>query len=448
MESPLRFAIPTPIRHATPWSVLNTAETSLMRMIYDSLAAPSAHQAVPCMAGLEVVGPTATLLTPTADVRYSDGEPVPITAWQATLAHLVSSIAAGASCRSSGDRGLLVEGLDRSTVLDVIRCASAVPFRASVEEKAILGGHPDTAGRYGVRAASQSMVGLRRNALHRDPAQIDGVELVLITEPEQLREAFAANEIDIMVVADDERDLWDGTDARCREGQIMSAPTNSVSMLSVRPNGALADGRLRARIADGIPRQAFCSTYLGDDSQVAYGFSEELRRTPIDLGGTSTPEKHASALTFIVPPSERTIARGHWLADALEAAAGIPVTVLAPNWKEYWEALSDPDAGDLLWCGITVDEDTARHWVRYNLFGSWLPLPPKFAATRQLVWALDCPDDALVRAERELVSDGWVIPLYHHRQTYLVRQNLTGLQIEPGDWPIPGVLHTQGLRWE
>jgi hypothetical protein len=150
-------------------------------------------------------------------------------------------------------------------------------------------------------------------------------------------------------------------------------------------------------------------------------------------------------LRLLVGPTPIGVARARWLARAIGRAAGLRVRVQVLGWDRIWAALADPDAGDLLWCGIGAERDRPRDWLRYNLFSGQFGLPPEVAARRPEV--LRAGETELVRIDRELAADGWVLPLYKHRQCYLIRGGLEGLQIEPTGWPLPGVRRIDQVRW-
>jgi MarR-like DNA-binding transcriptional regulator SgrR of sgrS sRNA len=310
-----------------------------------------------------------------------------------------------------------------------------------------LGSHPSTSGRLIISASDGKRISLVPNHRHPDPVSLRQIDIVQMTDPTALRSAFAADEIDIMVVAADEHEIHEGREPATQDGYLVSAPSNSISMLSVRPEGILADPQLRHLLSHWFPREAFQERFLGREGRAAYGFSATTRYAawspsdkPPKLLARQVPE-----LEFIVPPSERTVYRAHWLAEEVYRVTGLSLRVTAPSWQEYWAAVSDAGTGDLLWCGLNVEEDQLRDWVLYNLLGEHIPLPTAIEPMRQKVWSGD--ENILLEVERQILTDGWVIPLYHHHQTYLARHGLKGFSLEASDWPLPGVHHVSELRW-
>jgi hypothetical protein len=102
----------------------------------------------------------------------------------------------------------------------------------------------------------------------------------------------------------------------------------------------------------------------------------------------------------------------------------------------------------LLWTGISVENDVPREWVRDNLFGRSLPIPVSFHALRRRLWSQEVTDDELIDAERMILDSGWIIPLYQHYHTYLVRRGLSGLRLDAADWPLPGIHYAGDLKWD
>jgi ABC-type transport system substrate-binding protein len=307
---------------------------------------------------------------------------------------------------------------------------------------------PFTAGRFIVASAADGDIALKPNMRHPRRPSIDLFQIVHVTDPEELRSGFAQGRFDIIVVAGDEGEIFDGTDPRIRNGEIYQSPSNSISVLSARPGGLLADDSLRHAIAAAVPREEFADKYLSAAGRPAYAFTRDSRGRPGRVQcQESSMSSHQRDVTFIVPPSERTVSRARWISQIVHRRAGINLIVTVPSWPAYWDAVSDPQGGDLLWLGISVEFDTPRQWVQDCLFGPWLPVPGNYVGLKERVRATAATDEELIAAEATLLADGWLMPLYHHYQTYLVRKGLQGLQLDPTDWPIPGIHHAEDLRW-
>lgn len=441
----LRIAVPMSIRSIEPWRTLNNAEEGVLRLTYDSALSPLQQRVRRDLARVEI-GASAVAVRFSPHLIYADGRSIPITNFVRSIILRLESFNTTYSLQRLAD-GFTIADADPDFVLDVLRSAAAVPFRLGDRLESPLGSDPATSGQLTIAAADERQISLVPNPRHPDPVALRQIDIIRITDPGALRAAFAADQIDVMVVAADELEILEGREQATRDGYLVSRPSNAISMLSVRPEGTLADAQLRHLLSHWFPRQAFQERFLGAEGQAAYGFSPTMRYTP--WGGEGDPPRqvarHAPELEFIVPPGERAVARAHWLAEEVYRAAGLSLRVVPLPWGEYWSALSDPAAGDLFWCGAEVQDDHPRHWIRYNLFGDWLPLPASAEPLRRRVWSGS--EEDLLAAERQLLSDGWVIPLYHHYQTYLVRRGLQGFTVEASDWPLPGVHHVSELRW-
>src|SRR5579883_306880 len=441
----LRIAVPTSIRSIEPWRSLNSAETSLLRLTYDSILAPLQQNRQQDLAQIKDNAGEITVSVKSG-LCYADGRNIPITNIIRSVVLRMESFNIPYSLQRYKD-GFIIADVDTHFVLDTLRSPIAVPFRAGDRLESPLGSHPATSGRLTIAEADSTKISLVPNPRHPDPVALQRIDIIHITDPAALRMAFAANEIDVMVVAADEQEILEGREPATRDGYLVSKPSNAISMLSVRPEGKLTDPQLRDLLRRGVPRKAFQKRFLGVEGRAAYAFSSTIRYIPLE--GSDEPQErimqHAPELEFIVPPSERTVARAHWLAREIYQTTGLSLHVTPLRWSDYWSALSDPTAGDVLWCGKVVEDDHPRHWIRYGLFSDWLPLPPNTEPLRQLAWFGD--EKELLTVEQELLDDGWVIPLYHHYQTYLVRQGLQGFLVEASDWPLPGVLHISELRW-
>lgn len=441
----LRIAIPESIRSIEPWRILNNAEEGLLRLTYDSVLSPLQQRGQRDLAKVEVGAKTVGVhFYP--HLTYADGHIIPINNIVRPIIQRLEAFNTTYSLQRLKD-GFVIANIDSDFVLDILRSALAVPFRVGDRIESPLGSDPATSGRMTIASADEQSISLVPNPHHPDPVVLRRMDIIRITNPETLRYAFATNEIDVMVVAADESEIFDGREQATWDGEIVSRPSNAISMLSIRPNGRLADPQLRHLLSYWFPRQAFQEHFLGAEGRAAHGFSPATRYLP--WGNDGEPPKHlarhAPELEFIVPAGERKVARARWLAEEVYRVTGLSLHVSPKSWSEYWSALSDPLVGDLLWCGIVVQDDHPRHWVRYNLFGDWLPLPASAEMLRQRVWSGS--QDDLLEAERQLLTDGWVIPLYHHYQTYLVRRGLQGFTVEASDWPLPGVHHISQLRW-
>jgi hypothetical protein len=437
---PLTYACPTPILSTAPGKILNNAEANFVRLIYDSFlsvygAAGEIHQR---SAG------EAFELRSFAHRMYADQESYGINEWAPNLEQAIREVSLHGQVQKF-DKSILVTGVDAATLDDALRSPAAIPFRQPERATGFLDTHPATSGPYYVERADADGISLRSNPCHPAVPAIDFVRILHITHPGMLRQLFERADIDIMVVGGDEVDIHTGK--ILSDGILHAGPSTTISMLTARPNGVLVDDDLRLLVASAIPRDAFRKQYLGVDGRSAYGFSTGVRNDISAVPSCSTTARKWPRIVFIVPPSERTINRGRWLAGKITARTGAEIELQVPSWPDYWAALHDSRGGDLIWAGIQVELDDARYWVRYNLFGHWLPIPKHFSQLRSDVWSRDISVENLERAERSLISDGWVMPLYQHYQCYLVRAGISGFQIDDWDWPLPATQRITDLSW-
>ena len=289
---------------------------------------------------------------------------------------------------------------------------------------------------------------LTANLAHPRQPKMSTIRICHVTDPQALRVGFWRRDYDVIVVGGDEKQILDGSDSRIRDGQIYHGQSNFVSMLAAKPEGVLADESLRRTIAGALPRAEFAQKFLGAGGRAVWGFTPESRDTPQPVSDASHGRPSiAPSVVFVVPPSERTVSRANWLSQVIHDRTGVKLEVTVPSWKEYQSAVNDPHGGDLLWMGIGVDFDTPRQWVEDCLFGPWLPIPDSYLSLKEQINQSDAASEELVEAERALLADGWMMPLYHHYHTYLVRKGLRGLKLDPADWPIPGIQYAEDLSW-
>jgi len=440
-----RFAISNPIHKLAPWKLVSGAEQCVTRFLYDSF-----HPARPDsgMLGYGKVESDGEVHRVTVEpTRYSDGAEITVKAWFHTFKRALAVHYPSVRISLNGDC-LLISGTDRQTLDDFLRSSAAIAFRECKYSVNGFDSHNHTNGRFKIDNALDGGITLSANRNHPCRPRLARLDLVHMTRPEDLHAGFARNELDVICIAGDETDILSGRDKRLQDGRIIRSQSNSISTLFARPRGVLADEGLRYAVAAAIPREEFGASHLKDSGRAACGFTEPTRsRDSVILRGQGKA-RTGTEITFIVPPSERTVGRGRWIADWIAKRTGLNMRVVVPSWQNYWRAVHNPAGGDLLWGGISVEEDQARYWVRYNLFGSWLPIPEYYESLRRLVWAAQATDADLVAAERDLVEEGWVMPLYHHYQTYLVRRGLRGLHVDPADWPIPGIHYADQLTWD
>lgn len=421
---------------------MNGAECNFVRLIYDSFLS---HGALAGELSYNNGGQFFELRR-ISQSRYADQVPFGAADWLPGLRRAFSDLSKTGNARLDEDV-ISITGLDPLTLDDALRSPAAIPFREAGDDRGALDTHSATSGPYFIESAGPGRIELASNDYHPSDPEIRHVRILHMTDPPELRQRFARAQIDIMIVGGDEADLYAGSVPELSEGNIQTGPSTTVSMLCASPGGALADDDIRMRIASAIPRIEFCRKYLGPYGKPAYGFSRDVRADQSAIPSDSGNARSRPQVSFVVPPSERTVDRGRWLARQISEHAEVDLHVRVPSWPEYWTLLHSPVGGDLVWAGIHADADQTRYWVRYNLFGPWLPIPRHYAELRDSVWSPDCTERRMAEAERRLVADGWIMPLYHHYQCYLVRAGLQGFTIDTWDWPLPATQRITELSW-
>jgi hypothetical protein len=445
-NSEVTYAVPSPIAQLAPWKVLNGTEANAIRLIYDSFLAPRPDANIPDLGEIRGISSDTCVISPVVQ-EYADGQPVAVEDWLDSLSRSLDKHHPNARITREGS-SLVTEAISQDMLREFLTSSFAVPFRSPTPGFRVLDSHSSGNGQFGMHYADDGLLTLTANLRHARRPKMKSIKIVHVTNPSELRDRFSSRDLDVIVVGGDEDDIFRGEDVRLREGDLYRQRSNAISLISVRPGGALADDELRRALITAFPREEFHQRYIRNSGQAVTGFSPALRAQPQGpAANPGYPSARSRILTFIVPRSERTILRADWLAAVIGPQINATIKVIAPTWKEYWSALADPDAGDMLWTGISVDNDTPSEWVRYNLFGGSIPIPDRYSQMRARVWSAQGTDGDLLDAERTLVNDGWVIPIYQHYQTYLVRRGLMGLRIDPADWPIPGVHYAGDLEW-
>jgi MarR-like DNA-binding transcriptional regulator SgrR of sgrS sRNA len=430
-------------RSVAPWHDFNGAETGLLRLTYDPLLTTDDGPARRLGSAIADVawGSDRVEISVRSGLTYSDGARVRTADLCLPLVALLRRCRVARYDLAIAEDRLTVAGLSRRRLEEILTLPVAVPFRPATPERGVLGSHPQTSGLFRFESAAAGSVVLRANDRHQRRPAVDVVVVTTGTDPERLLRQFLDDEIDVVPIGGEEYERAQGLAAR--GGTLESGPTNAISTLVVRATGALRDPGLRRTVARSVPRAEFVSKFLAGQGEAAHGFTAAARARRASANTRARAGDHRP-LRLLVPPIERTGSRANWLASRFERTAGLRISVRELSWPDYWAAYGDADAGDMLWCGIGVHEDQPRDWVLGILNGTLALSPEARAAGRG---ASNASDEQLLATERQLLDEGWLIPLYKHRQCYLCRVGLRGIALEPTDWPLPGVRHAEDLRW-
>jgi len=298
----------------------------------------------------------------------------------------------------------------------------------------------------------------RNEHWHGGPIALEAIEFDMIDDAAVAFLTYQNDEVDVVV-------LGPAQLVQVRNSEQLRAQFRGYAELTaigIYPNVSdpvLADARVRQALAGSLNRVEFASAVLEGNALPAYGWippgmpghDREVGRQYEAAAAASRAlladaNAEGMTLTILTPEASTAVLTAQWLKEQWETNLGISVNLDVRETGSYVQARG---AGDfqLTVGGWAADYPDPQNWLAVFRTGS--PLNAGQFSQPDFDALIDDAADELdyerrlelyLDAQRVLIDEAGVIPLYYRVRGALVKPWVQGLQPSPRDGAVPGDL--------
>lgn len=305
-----------------------------------------------------------------------------------------------------------------------------------------------------VRHLPNQLVEVVRNERYREAEEValEGIRFYAFSEPAAEERAFLAGQLDVTDALPAGRVAY--YEERHPEWLVVEPYLGTYYLLLNTREGPLADVRVRRALALALDREMLVESLLGAGQQAAGGFVPPgiagygegfpverdvagARRLLREAGygeGSAFPE-----LEYLFNTSESHKRIAEAIQEMWRVELGISVQLTNQEWKTYLQRREQGDfeVARAVWIGDYVEPSTFLDLWRGENWSGWRS--ERYDAL--LREAQTEPDrkrryELYAEAERLLLGEQVIIPLYHYVAVYLKRPRVENWAGNLLDWPV------------